>query len=243
MNFNGRIQRLTHRRGFTRGDLVVVIALVVVVGGVFANTLMFPSLRSRPDTLVCQANLGQIGRGYQLWAADHGDRNPFLVSSNEGGLRGVYLANNSWYQFAWISNQLGSPKVLVCPADTNTTRVAKDFSRRPDGGFLNANYQNNAISYFIGMHAQFYPRSILGGDRNISGGTPSSGCSYAMLGALTSLEGRSGSLATWRSDIHAQKGHLLFNDGAVEEVNTIGLRASLLVPETDFGSIHVLFPK
>lgn len=244
MKFRGSIRKASRHPAFTRIDLVVVLFIIFLVGCVLANPVIFPSPRNRQDSLVCVANLAQVGRAYQLWAADHGDRNPFLVSSNEGGLRAVYLANNSWYQFAWISNQLGSPKVLVCPADTNTTRVAKDFSGRPDGGFIHPGYRNNAVSYMIGMHAQFYiPRSILGGDRNITGAQPSGGCSYAMLGALHAL-GQPPYSNSWGSDIHGQKGQLLFNDGSVEETGARALHDALFERDDFFPlSTHVLFPK
>src|SRR5256885_13474708 len=125
MNLPRRSTReLPRREAFTRIDLAILI-LIIGLGAAVASPLFTPHSRARADTLVCQANLAEIGSGYQIWASDHDERYPWFVNASEGGLRGYSLAANAFIQFAWISNSLSSPKIFVCPADTNTTRRAK----------------------------------------------------------------------------------------------------------------------
>ena len=237
--------RLSSNGGFTRIDLAVLI-LVVCLGAALANPLFTSHSRARADTLMCQANLADIGRAYQLWANDHEDRGPFIVPTSEGGLWQHPLAGNPYIQFAWVSNGLSSPKVLVCPADTNIVRIAKDFSANPDGGFMHPAYRNNAVGYFLSFHAQrFMPRSILSGDRNIDG-TSFSGCSFSgglTLRAVESFSTWAG--AQWGQQIHSLEGNLVLNDGSVEQTSTTQLRAAVLSSDDDIsrGVIHVLFPR
>jgi len=231
---------------FTRIDLVALIFVLFLAGAV-ASPLFNSRSRAQSDTLVCQANLGEIGRAYQLWAGDHDDRNPFLVESSEGGLRRHPLAPNPYIQFAWISNGLASPKVFVCPADTNTTRRAKDFSASANGGFMHPAYRNNAVSYMMSFHAlRYMPRAILSGDRNIEP-FQIQGCSYALFSAPTVQAQGTNNGSQWAQSIHWSKGNLLFNDGSVEETTTPQLRANVVsnddLPGGATGAIHVLLPR
>jgi hypothetical protein len=244
MKVRGCIWGLPSAEAFTRVDFVALMFVLFLAGAV-ASPLFSSRSRAQSDTLVCQANLGEIGRAYQLWAGDHDDRNPFLVESSEGGLRRHPLAPNSYIQFSIISNGVSSPKVFVCPADTNTTRRAKDFSARADGGFMHPAYRNNAISYLVSFHAlRYMPRAILSGDRNIEP-FQVQGCSYALFSsqAVQAQSTNSGSL--WAQSIHWSRGNLLFNDGSVEETATPQLRANVISNDDDgvTGTIHVLLPR
>jgi type II secretory pathway pseudopilin PulG len=230
-------------KAFTRVELLCVVGCIGIIG-----MLALPlgahqrRLSSRTEELLCQANLREIGRAYQLWASDHDDLNPFLVETNQGGIKGIPVANNLWYQFAWISNQVRTPKIFVCPADTNTTRVANDFSSNPNGGFLHPNYRNNAISYFLAFHTfPENPRAILAGDRNIAV-TSSSGCSYAGLTTVLALQ-YSFSPVPWDESIHGVQGNLLFNDTSAEMYSINGLNRLLASPVVDSQRIHFLKPR
>jgi len=235
-----------HRRsenGLTRLELLALVGAIMLL--TLVSVPLGANVRTRTDRLVCEANLRQIGHGYQLWASDHSDRNPFLVPTNEGGIYGVALGNNLWFQYAWISNELATPSVLACPSDTGTTRVATDFSYSPNGGFLNPNYRNNAVSYFLGLHSFFYsPRSILGGDRNIKADASNVGCSRAGL-SFTVLFGP-GFVppdCVWTNSIHGFNGNLLYNDGSVQETSTVELQTALTASETEGSRIHALVPR
>jgi hypothetical protein len=235
--------------GFTRTDLLTILGLLVVCAAAANQVIMMVNPRTRANSAMCQANLAQVGRAFQLWASDHGDRLPILVSSNEGGLFGVYLAHNAWYHYAWISNELSTPKVLVCPADTNTVRRARDFSANPDGGFLHPNYRANALSYMVSLHVQFYaPGSLMNADRNITPLVNGGGCSYAGLQAVQVLQTfpGAGPVSSWGNDIHGARGNLLFRDGSVQETTSVQLRAALDRTGEDpppSTTIHSLYPR
>ena len=233
------------REAFTRIDLAVLI-LIACLGGAVAAPLFTSHSRARSDTLVCQANLSAIGRAYEIWGIDHDSWPPFMVPQAEGGLRQHQLAANAYIQFSILSNGLSSPKVLVCPADTNTVRRAKDFSINPDGGLMNPGYANNAVSYMVSFHAQRYmPRSIISGDRNIEPRNTAT-CSYAAFPCQAVNQGPSGA-SKWGDNIHGGKGNLVFTDGSAEETSTAQLRAAVAttddVPGDIGGTIHVLPPK
>jgi len=234
------------RRRFCRA-LTRLELLCVVLSLSFVAILALPlpahqrRLSSRTEELLCQANLREIGRAYQLWANDHDDLNPFLVETNQGGIKGAPLANNLWYQFSWISNQVRTPRIFVCPADTNTTRIAKDFSTHPDGGFLHPNYRNNAISYFVAFHTfPENPRAWLAGDRNLVASGPS-GCSYSGLSSVSVLD-RS-VVAPWNDTIHGVQGNLLYNDTSCDLVSWSGVTALLQSPTVDSARVHFLNPR
>jgi prepilin-type processing-associated H-X9-DG protein len=109
-------------------------------------------------------------------------------------------------QFQTLSNELVSPKLLVCPADNRA--AATNFA-----GLQNAN-----VSYFVGVDADYsQPNSLLSGDRNLTNdfGARST---ILRLGPLSSLR--------WTAELHRFKGNLLFADGRVLERNTPGLTAA-----------------
>jgi hypothetical protein len=72
----------------------------------FYAALMLPALakaKGRASTISCVSNLKQIGLGARMWANDNSDTFP--------------------PDFKSMSNELTSPKVLVCPADSGKTKV------------------------------------------------------------------------------------------------------------------------
>src|SRR3954465_9454074 len=106
-------------RAFTRTDLLFFGGGLAFL---FAMALsVWGSNKSESRRAVCANNLRQIGRAYQIWGSDHDELLPWQGFSNTGSDGGVIgfpnLAANAWWQYSVISNQLGSPKILSCPAD------------------------------------------------------------------------------------------------------------------------------
>jgi len=168
--------------------------------------------RSESQRTICFNNLKQIGRAFQIWANDHNDANPTWVPPSGGGLQGTALAGNAWYQFTAISNQLGSPKLLVCPADSYATKIADGWGNLPNG-FLNVQYRGNALSYALFLHGSPQdPRSILCSDNNFHASGANMTCSSGINNAigLYSTDPNVG----WTNAVHRTSGHLLFNDGS-----------------------------
>ena len=130
------------RLAFTRLELAVVLATVALAAGVVLPALA----QGRPRSLqaVCANNLrDDWTRGRPVQRRERG-RDPWRVNNNTG------IGNNAWYQFLSFSNEVRDPRVLVCPSDA-VARPAKNYSLLADGGFLNPRYQNNAVSYALGL--------------------------------------------------------------------------------------------
>jgi hypothetical protein len=229
---------------FTRLDLLVLLGALTLLA-----CLALPGLattKPRSERFVCFNNLRQLAIACQGWADGHGDRSVWAVPYTEGGTRSLPggLGNNAWFQFSYVSNELATPAILACPSDT-ATRVAREFSTSPDGGFLHATYRNNAVSYFVGLHS-FYesPRSILSGDRNIKPSQTGLMCTYGGVGPVTiGLSTWPDPALGWTNAIHGVTGNLLFTDGSVLQASSADLRNAVLDPATDNGRIHILQPR
>jgi hypothetical protein len=88
--------------------------------------------RERAQSISCINNMKQVGLAFRVYATGHGDRFPFNVPSQEGGIMELSGTGAEGFDrdaariFQVLSNELGSPKVLVCPADSSKTS-APDF--------------------------------------------------------------------------------------------------------------------
>jgi len=112
----------------------------------------------------------------------------------------------SYRHFQAASNELVTPKLLVCPADT----------RVPATNF--GTLSNTNLSYFIGVNAEFArSTSVLAGDRNLTNDYAAPG-SPLRLGLNYALR--------WTEELHRFKGNLLFSDGHVEQKNNFLLLAA-----------------
>ena len=178
---------------------------------------------------------------------------PWATPESEGGTR--YSANplkeNPWFQVGRMSNELATPKILVCPSDQvgAPRRMATDFSSSPAaGGFFAVGFRNNSMSYFIGLHADFeLSWSFLGGDRNLQWDAVNASCSLGFSNAEQLNDGLGGPVPhsrSWTNSIHGLTGNLLRSDGSVEELSIASLRRAIGGPDpADNGSDHFLAPR
>jgi competence protein ComGC len=208
---------------FTRVELLVILAvltlLALVVLPALANT------RPRSARVICANNLRQIGVALQVWGNDHDDRLPWHVEVGDGGTKLHPLSGNSWFHFAWLSNELASPQLLFCPSDTG--RPAQDFTGNPATGYLHPNFANRATSYFLNAHpfGASLGNRMLVGDRNL----PMLGSSSCSVLAAVSYTWECPAYPSfgWTSDLHENEGNLLMFDGQVEQANNEQLRAAV----------------
>jgi prepilin-type processing-associated H-X9-DG protein len=157
----------------------------------------------------CYQNLHQIGLAFNTWALDNGNRFPMQVSTDEGGTRELSIASNAFLNFRVMSNELSTPKVLVCPGDT----------RRHWATNFTSDLNNSRLSYFVGLDS--VPTNVtmlLSGDHNLTNS------SRAANGILTL---RPGDTAGWTHEIHKARGNILLADGSVQLVSNQTLRAVL----------------
>ena len=188
---------------FTLVELLTVIAII----GILAALLLPAVTRSqmRAKRITCVNALGQMGLAFHVFMHDHAGKFPMQVPMSEGGsqefaLNGYAVGGEfyfSYRHFQVLSNELATPKLLVCPAD----------SRPPAANF--SALQNANLSYFIGVDAEYdKPGSILSGDRNIANVPPSN---------PTIVHGGTGNRLRWTEELHELKGNVLFSDAHVEE--------------------------
>ncbi len=122
------------------------------------------------------------------------------VSVTDGGTKELVASGSFYPHFQVMSNELSTPKTLVCPEDQkrNCATNFTDLTDRKLGYFLNLDAINGDGS------------SLLSGDRNITNRARAAG----RLIALT----QPASIG-WTKEIHSEKGYLLFSDCSVYFVN------------------------
>lgn len=233
---------------FTRLELLLVLACLGLLAGLGLPTVANTGQSS--DQAWCANNLRLVGRAIHLWGADHQNLTPWRIPLADGGTQRSGKAGAAWYEFSFVSNQMVTPRILVCPSDTK--RVATDFSTRADGGFLNAGYRNNALSYWVGLDAGYgygrllsfdnSPGHALSGDRNLSVNGLNVGCSTGVNNA-SSINARpvQSMTSSWTNGIHGRYGNVLLNDGRVLWTSTLSMRETLSTGD-DNGNIHLLIP-
>lgn len=127
-----------------------------------------------------------------------------ITDTNPGTMEFVN-SPNVFPHFQILSNELQTPKVLVCGAD----------DRNPATNFT-TDLNNSKVSYFVGVDAdESNPQMILAGDRNIAVG------SRVQTGLITLTTNQ---VISWSKKIHNLNGNLLFADGHAEQVTTGKLR-------------------
>ena len=193
-------------------ELLVVMAIIALLAA-----LLLPAVgqaKARARRIQCIDHLHQTGIGFISFANEHNGHFPMAVPASAGGslelAQSGYLIEGDFYfsfrHFQAASNDLVTPRLLVCPADT----------RSPAGSF--ATFNNGHLSYFIGVNAEFaHPTSVLAGDRNLTN-------DYATAGTVARL-GKNHALR-WTEALHRFRGNLLFSDGHVEEKNSAALVAA-----------------
>lgn len=185
--------------------LLVVIAIIAILAAMLLPALA--KAKGRAQRINCVNNLKQVGLAFRTWALDHEDANPMAVSTNKGGSLEWREGGNAYLHFRALSNELSTPKILACPADTRT--AVSDFN----------SLRNQHLSYFVGLDAkESSPNMFLSGDRNLTNGqSPRSGI----------LELRPQWAAGWTETIHQNQGNIGKADGSVFQFSTQTLQGAL----------------
>jgi prepilin-type processing-associated H-X9-DG protein len=110
-----------------------------------------------------------------------------------------------------MSNELSTPKLLICPSDTRV--AAKDFGL----GFSITN-----LSYFLSLDAEeTYPGMFLSGDRNLTNGQP------IQNGILVLPPNRP---VGFTHELHNGQGNIALADGSVQGWTSSRLSSAVVGP-------------
>jgi prepilin-type N-terminal cleavage/methylation domain-containing protein/prepilin-type processing-associated H-X9-DG protein len=204
-----KTRRATNRvLGFTLTELLVVIAVLAVVAAV-----LLPSLAGhhKSKRINCFNNLHEIGLAFRVWEGDNGDKFPPQISVTNGGAMELLATGNVAACFQTMSNELSTPKVLICSEDKKHS-YATNFST----GFNNGN-----ISYFVSMDAsETNPQMILSGDDNLTvNGVP---VRPGILNLATNFFP-----IAWTKERHGGAGNIGLADGSAQQVTTSGLMSAI----------------
>ena len=193
------------RQGFTLVGLLIIIAVIAILAAMLLPALA--SAKRKAQRINCVDNLKQDSLAFRLWEGDNGDKYPMAVSTNKGGTMEYAEDGNAFRHFQVMSNELSTPKILVCPADNRT--AAASFAR----------LENQNVSYFVGLNAEeTRSQMLLTGDRNVTNGIAPE---HSILKLVPDQP------AGWTEAMHNGVGNIGLADGSVQQFSIPGLQQML----------------
>ncbi len=182
---------------------IVVLFVLASLAIAISNSHQRHDWRSK---LTCEINLRQVGVEFRSWEIDYNDKYPMQVSVTNGGAMELAATGNVTAVFQVMSNELGTPKIVVCPQDMD-----RDFAVN-----FTTDFNNSRVSYFVNADGDAdNPQTLLCGDSNFE---------------VTSVRVKSGLLRlsssappSWTAARHGFSGYLLFGDGSVQRMNNADL--------------------
>jgi hypothetical protein len=134
----------------------------------------------------------------RIFSTDHQDRFPVQSLTNKEGVD-FGKAAAVFRHFVAMSNELSTPKLLLCPADRN---------RKPATSF--SSLVNTNLSYFVALDAdQTRPQQFLSGDRNLS--TNGQPVQPGLLELTDDIK------VGFTAEMHRFQGNIVMGDGSVQQ--------------------------
>jgi type II secretory pathway pseudopilin PulG len=187
-------------QAMTLTEVFVVVVVLAVLAVVFLPALLPPKRIS--SHISCVTNLKQIGLAFEMWAGDHNDKYPMEISVANGGTMELAATGDVIATFQIMSNELSTPKILFCPADTIHT-ITNVFG---------VNFTAKNISYFVGLDADTNRSKVFfSGDDNFAvGGIP---VKSGLLKLPTNAP------VTWTAARHKFTGFIVLADGSARHTD------------------------
>jgi len=199
----------------TLAEALIVMFVLLVLVAMILPAFSRVHRRRGPG---CINQLKQVGIAYKVWASDMDNRYPMQVPVANGGSMGLLPGTNTFFNYLVMSNELTTPKILLCGAESDRWRkMASRFENPLPAGAANETpfASNTNLSYFVGMDAKPDEGSMfLAGDHNVTNG-------FRIRNGLLVLVTNKPS--GWTAEVHKSQGNILFVDGHVETLPRVGL--------------------
>ncbi|MDD5139238.1 MAG: type II secretion system protein [Verrucomicrobiales bacterium] len=215
--------RVSNRKmdGLTLIEVLVAIGIIVLLAAIFLPALA--ATKKKSSKIGCVNNLKQIGLFFRIWSGDNGDKYPMEVSVANGGAMESVVTGDVVSVFQVMSNELSTPKILICPNDEDhayATNFNSDFTARN-------------ISYFAALAAYTNsPQAFLSGDDHFQVGRVPVKSGLLEISPATPVK--------WAAERHKFAGNIGLVDGSVQPVNNSGL--AKLIRQTGLATNRLAIP-
>lgn len=183
--------------------------VVVSVALLLLAALLLPALNNakhKVQRIRCTSFLKQIGLSFRIFAKDQSNLFPMQQMTNQSGAPAFLSSADTYRYFLSMSNELGTPYILRCPADRSRT-TAMNW----------ATFRNENLSYFVGLDAkETEPLVMLSGDSNLT--TNNVAVNPGVLQLTTNMN------VGWTAERHIGNGNMVLGDGSVLQSSSARLR-------------------